>query len=49
MDAGSFEAIAYAFFQLVDEISHGLNLDGIPVIDNYAARFCNWAHRKDGQ
>lgn len=41
MEAGSLEAVAYAFFQFVDEIFHALNLD------RFTWRFCQWAHRKD--
>jgi hypothetical protein len=43
MEAGSLEAVAYAFFQLVDEILHALDLDRF----EWACNFCQWAHRKD--
>jgi len=43
MEAGSLEAIAYAFFKFVDELVHALDLDKY----GWACRFCQWAHRKD--
>jgi diadenosine tetraphosphatase ApaH/serine/threonine PP2A family protein phosphatase len=45
MEAGSLQAIVYVFFQLLDEILHGL--DRIPWIGNAAwrFRFCQWCYR----
>lgn len=47
MDAGSLKAVAYEFFQFIDEVSHALHLDGnhSPIAE-LAARFCVWSHRK---
>lgn len=44
MEAGSWAAIAYAFWQLIDEIQHA-----IPIWNNteWSCRFCQWAHRLD--
>ena len=43
MEAGSLEAIIYAFFQFIDEIFHAVGLDGF----RFGYRFCQWVHRKD--
>jgi hypothetical protein len=45
MTAGSKEAIFYEFCHLLDEIFHALNLDRW----EWAGRFCQWAHRHDGE
>jgi hypothetical protein len=45
MTAGSKEAIFYEFCHFLDEIFHALNLDRW----EWAGRFCQWAHRHDGE
>lgn len=45
-EAGTFQSVFYEYCHFLDEVFHLLNLDGIPIIDKYFARFCGWSHRK---
>lgn len=46
LEAGSIQAICYQFWQLVDEILHGLENLGFEFGD-WRYRFCQWGHRHD--
>lgn len=45
MEAGTWKAIRYQLFKLVDEILH--SLDGVDAIGNaqWRYKFCQWSHR----
>ena len=49
MTAGSWKAICYVFWQLVDEILHSRLFDWAIGDAQWRYRFCQWAHRYDAR
>ena len=50
MQAGSFQAVVYELFHLVDELLHTLEVlvpEQWLEYKSWRTRFCDWCHRKD--